>query len=256
MSYYSYNHLPIVDFRAYKTGINIQEEMMIPEGEATDEYRSIFKYKNLKTSEIKEFDETNYPWQDSLRWEYVDIRQEIVKKGFTPSINDFTIMHPLNGDISEQILNNQGYSFLLVSYNINKYDNSNQEKINHLSSFCQENGHDFYCLTSSLEEDTEAFARDNNAAYEFCNMDETQLKTIIRSNPGLLLLKNGTIVKKWHNNDIPNAEELKNKDILSYCIQENEKNNNTKTILIISLVCLLALSSYRLRELKKTQNIK
>lgn len=256
LTFYSYNHLPLIDFRAFKTGINIKEAMTIPEGVETDVYRSIFKYQNLKTSEIKEFDETNYPWQDSLTWKYVDIRQEIIKEGYHPSINDFTIIHPLNGDISEQILNNQGYSFLLISYNINKYDNSKQEKINKLASFCQENGHYFYCLSSSIEEDTQIFAKNNNADYEFCNMDETQLKTIIRSNPGLLLLKNGTIIKKWHNNDIPDVEELKNKDILSYCISENEKHNNTKTILIISLIWLLALCSYKLRNLIKTQNNK
>lgn len=252
ISIYSYRHLPLLDFRPYKTGVNITEEMNIPEGEATDEYRSVFKYKNLKTNDIKEFDESNYPWQDTLTWEYVDIRQEIIKEGYHPSINDFTLIHPYSGDISEEILNNQGYSFLLISYNINNYDNSNQENINKLAAFCQENGHDFYCVSSSLEEDLQKFTKENNIDYEFCNMDETQLKTIVRSNPGLLLLKNGTIMKKWHNNDIPNVSELKNKDLLSYCMQQNKQNKDKKTILIMILIWLIALLGFRLIKTKKT----
>jgi len=252
VSIYSYKHLPLLDFRPYKTGVNITEAMNIPEGEATDEYRSIFKYKNIVTNEIKEFNENNYPWQDTTTWEYVDIRQEIIKEGYHPSINDFTLIHPYNGDISEEILNNQGYSFLLISYNINNYDNSNQENINKLAAFCQENGHVFYCVSSSLEEDLQKFTSDNNIDYEFCNMDETQLKTIIRSNPGLLLLKNGTIIKKWHNNDIPDIDEFRNRDILSYCIQENKQSKDKKTILIIGLIWLLALLSFRIIKFKKT----
>lgn len=252
ISIYSYRHLPLLDFRPYKTGVNITEAMNIPEGEATDEYRSVFKYKNLKTNDIKEFDESNYPWQDTLTWEYVDIRQEIIKEGYHPSINDFTLIHPYSGDISEEILNNQGYSFLLISYNINNYDNSNQENINKLAAFCQENGHDFYCVSSSLEEDLQKFTKENNIDYEFCNMDETQLKTIVRSNPGLLLLKNGTIMKKWHNNDIPNVSELKNKDLLSYCMQKNKQNKDKKTILIMILIWLIALLGFRLIKTKKT----
>lgn len=252
ISIYSFRHLPLFDFRPYKTGVNITEAMNIPEGEATDEYRSIFKYKNLKTNKIKEFDESNYPWKDTLTWEYVDIRQEIIKEGYHPSINDFTLIHPYNGDISEEILNNQGYSFLLISYNINTYDNSNQENINKLAAFCQENGHDFYCVSSSLEEDLQKFTKENNIDYEFCNMDETQLKTIVRSNPGLLLLKNGTIIKKWHNNDIPDISELKNKDILSYCMQQNKQYKDKKTILIMILIWLLALLCFRLIKSKKT----
>lgn len=254
LSSYSYKHLPIIDFRPYSTGVNISDEMTIPEGAPTDEYKSIFKYRNLKTGEIKEFDETNYPWKDTVNWEYSDIKQEIIKEGFRPKINDFTLIHPLNGDISEQILNNQGYTFLLISYNITKYDNSNQENINKIAAFCQENGYDFYCVTSSLEADTQQFARENNTNYEFCNMDETQLKTIIRSNPGLLLLKNGTIIKKWHCNDIPDISEFKNKNILSYCLKNSEKKNNDKTILIIVLVWLLGLSIYRLNKFKKRHN--
>jgi len=254
LSVCSYQHLPLIDFRPYKTGVNISEEMAIPEGAQTDEYKSIFKYKNIKTGEVQEFDETNYPWQDTLNWEYVDLRQEIIREGYRPKINDFTLIHPFNGDISEQILSNQGYSFLLISYNIKKYDNSNQDKINKLAAFCQEYGHDFYCVTSSLETETQRFAEDNQADYEFCNMDETQLKTIIRSNPGLLLLKNGTIIEKWHNNNIPDVKDLKNRDLLSYCIKDNERNSTKKTILVIVLIWLVGLSSYRLRKFKKKHN--
>ena len=251
VSNYSYKHLPLIDFRPYKIGVNIQDEMAIPEGAPTDEYRSIFKYKNKKTGKIKRFNETNYPWQDTLNWEYVDIHQKIIKKGFHPKIDDFTLQHTLNGDISEQILHNQGYSFLLISYDINQYDGSNQRNINQLASYSLKHGYDFYCVTASLEEDTQRFSEEKNADFEFCNMDETQLKTIIRSNPGLLLLKNGTIIHKWHGNDIPSVDELKDTNLLSYCLQENQRRSNNKTLFILALLWVVALSTYRLRNYRK-----
>lgn len=251
---YSYNHLPLIDFRPYSIGMNINEEMKIPEGAATDEYRSIFKYKNIKTGDIKEFDETNYPWQDTLEWKYVDIRQEIVSEGYHTKINDFTLVHPFQGDISEQILLNQGYSFLLISYDIGKYDTINQARINQLANYSQEHGHDFYCVTSSLEEATQNFAKNNNADYEFCNMDETQLKTIIRSNPGLLLLKNGTIINKWHSNDIPSIKALNNKDLLSYCIKEREVNHTNKTICLVLVMFVIGGIAALFRAYNKTHN--
>lgn len=251
ISNYSYKHLPLIDFRPYKIGVNIKEGMEIPEGAPIDEYQSIFKYRNIKTGKINEFDESNYPWQDTLNWEYVDIRQKLIKKGFHPKINDFTLQHTLNGDISEQILYDQGYTFLLISYDINKYDSSNQLNIRELASYSLQHGHAFYCVTSSLDKDTQRFSEETNSDFEFCNMDETQLKTIIRSNPGLLLLKDGTIIHKWHANDIPSIDKLQNTNLLSYCLKANQRDSNSKSLFILGLLWVVALSTYRLRNYKK-----
>lgn len=251
ISVYSNKHLPVLDFRAYSVGTNIPEKMVIPEGAAIDEYKSIFKYKNIKTGEVKEFDESNYPWRDSLTWEYLEIRQELVKEGYEPPIHDFNIEHIYDGNITESIINDNGYTFLLVSYNLNEANLDNIENINKLQSYCNSNNHKFYCLTASLEEDIDKFSEKNNADYEYCNMDETLLKTIVRSNPGLVLLRNGTIIGKWHNNDIPNVESLDNKELSAYCIQERVNTIENYFIMLMILTWISALYFYIMKKYKK-----
>src|SRR6056297_2251499 len=83
---YSYNHLPVIDFRPYKVGVNIPEAMAIPEDAPREEYENIFYYKNKNTGEVQEFTEENYPWQDTLHWEYHDMESILVKEGYEPPI--------------------------------------------------------------------------------------------------------------------------------------------------------------------------
>ncbi|HKJ78403.1 MAG TPA: hypothetical protein VKA10_02665, partial [Prolixibacteraceae bacterium] len=84
----------------------------------------------------------------------------------------------------------------------------NQDKINELANWALENGMSFIALTSSLPAQSAEFAKQHNAPYEFFNTDEITLKTMIRSNPGLLILKDGNVVSKYHYNDIPTPEEF------------------------------------------------
>ena len=250
-SIHSYKHLPLLDFRPYSVGSNIPEQMSVPANAELDEYKSIFKYKNKKTGEVKEFDETNYPWKDSLTWEYVEIRQELIKEGYHPPVHDFNIEHPYNGNISEEVLNDEGYTFLLISYNLSKASVKNNDQINNLYSFCVNNGYKFYCITASLDEEIRTFSEKNNSSYDYYNMDETQLKTIIRSNPGLILLRKGTIIGKWHNNDIPKIEDLKNKELSSFCIQQQTKKIENYSIIILILAWMSSLYFYIMRKYKK-----
>lgn len=251
VSIHSYKHLPLLDFRPFFIGANIQEQMSIPEGAELDEFKSIFKYKNIKTGEIKEFNESNYPWKDTLTWEYVEIRQELIKEGYTPPIHDFNIEHSFRGNITEEVMNDKGYTFLLVSHNLSNASIKNNEKINKLYSFCVNNGHKFYCVTASLDDEIRDFSETNNSNYEFCNMDETLLKTVVRSNPGLILLREGTIIDKWHNNDIPNIENLKNKELSSYCINNHIKKSENYLILMMIFAWTTGLYFYLMRKYKK-----
>ena len=98
---------------------------------------------------------------------------------------------------------------MLVASNLDKSNRKPQEKINNLAGWAKENGLSFICLTSSLSDQSDAFKEETGAQYEFFNCDEITLKTIIRSNPGLVVIKDGTVVGKWHFNDIPTPEEFK-----------------------------------------------
>ncbi|MFA9388659.1 MAG: BT_3928 family protein [Prolixibacteraceae bacterium] len=205
---HSYRHLPLIDFRPFKIGANIPDGMVMPADAPTDQYRTEFIYQDKQTGETKEFNETNYPWQDTLKWEYVDSKSILVKAGYHPPIHDFTMENSFGEDVSEFYLFDENYTFILVAYNLDKTITSNQNSINSLAQEVLDHGMNFICLTSSGEEEIEQFKHSNNTPYEFLVCDEITLKTIIRSNPGLLLTSAGTILGKWHWRDIPSFEKL------------------------------------------------
>jgi len=206
--FHSYNHLPLFDFRPYKVGTNIPKAMSIPDDAPQEIYENIFYYKNKNTGEVKEFTEENYPWQDTTNWEYHDMESNLVQEGYEPPIHDFTIESPEGDDIKDFFIYDENYVFMLVAYDLHKTSTKSQEKINALAHWAMDKGYSFVCLTSTLQDEAMEFAAQNDAPYEFFNCDEITLKTMIRSNPGLIIMKDGTILDKWHYNDIPSPEEV------------------------------------------------
>ncbi len=206
--YYSYNHLPVFDFRPYKVGVNIPEAMSHPEDAPQEIYENIFYYKNKNTGEVKQFSENNYPWKDTVNWAYETMDSKLVQEGYTPPIHDFIIETPDGENIIDFYLYDENYVFMLIAYDLHKSSTKEQSKINALANWAMSQGNSFICLTSTLPDESAEFAVENNAPYEFFNCDEITLKTMIRSNPGLILLREGTILAKWHYNDIPTVEEF------------------------------------------------
>ena len=203
-SVYSLYTLPIFDFRPYRVGTNIREGMEIPEGAEKPEFKNEFVMR--KNGETRVFTLDNYP--DST-WEYVETNTIQTRKGYEPPIHDFYITRrDTNEDITDAILNNRGYTFLLISPRIEVADDGNFGDIDQIYELATENGVDFYCVTSSSDEDIDRWRERTGAEYEFCIGDQTTLKTIIRSNPGLLLIKDATIVGKWSHNELPKTAEL------------------------------------------------
>ena len=207
---YSYNHLPIIDFSPYKVGVNIPDAMKIPEGAPKAIYKNNFIYQNIKTGENKEFTEANYPWKDTLNWKFVKMEDPVViQKGYTPPIHDFRIETPEGEDIKDFFLYDEKYTFIVIASNLQKTNKVAMPKIVSLANEAKSKGYNFILLTSTSPDSFEAFKNETAAHFDFFNTDEITLKTIVRSNPGMILLKKGTILKKYHFNDIPKPEELK-----------------------------------------------
>ena len=196
-------HLPLIDFRPYHIGMNIKKGMEIPAGAPQPEFETTFILQ--KNGVKKEFTLDNYP--DSS-WQFVDSKTVQTKEGYVPPIHDFSIQKADGDDITDSVLTTKGYIFLLVSPHLEQADDSNFGDIDLLYEYCQERKIPFYCLTASTKKDIDHWADITGAEYPFCFTDETALKTIIRSNPGLLLLKDGTIIRKWSHNDLPSSSSL------------------------------------------------
>ena len=204
-TFYSYHHLPIFDFRPYNIGTHIPSKMEIPEDAPQPEYKTILKYK--KNGEIREFTVDSLP--DST-WQWVETENIQVSEGYTPRIEGFSITTLDGSDITDIVLNEGDYTFLLIAYDLKKANHSDMEEVKRLSRLCRNNNHcQFIALTASTEPDIEKFKEATDVAFPFYHTDEITLKTIIRSNPGLMLIKDGTILEKWHHNDIPAPKEVK-----------------------------------------------
>lgn len=204
LSFYCLVKLPILDFRPYKIGQNIKEGMTIPEGAKPTVFESIFVLE--KNGGKKEFTLDNYP--DST-WKFVEARTIVKEKGYEPAIHDFSLMDMETGeDITESVLADKGYTFFLVAHRIEEADDSNIDLINEIYDYSVENGYKFYCLTSSLDYQIEQWKDKTGAEYPFCLVDDITLKTMIRSNPGLMLIKDGTIVNKWSDSELPDEYAL------------------------------------------------
>ena len=242
-SVYCLYTLPIFDFRPYHVGMNIKQGMEIPEGAEQPEFESTFLLK--KNGETREFTLDNYP--DST-WEYIDTRTVQTKKGYEPPIHDFALTSCDTGeDITEQVLTKKGYTFLLVSPRLAVADDSNFGDIDQIYEYAEENGADFYCVTASANNEIERWRDLTGAEYQFCNADETTLKTMIRSNPGLMLLKDGTIIDKWSHNALPQTDDL-TAPLQQLTIGKAQNDSATERLLIVLLTFFLPLSALTLAD--------
>lgn len=202
---WNYNNLPLIDFRPYKTGIHIPSQMTIPEGQSPDEYSTTFTYERNGTKQTFTLD--NYPAGDTT-WTFVDAETKLIRKGYTPPIPSFPITNEEGLDISPTILEYPGDRFLLISPRLEDASDDHINEITTLHEYALNHNIPFHGITGSSKEAIEEWKELTGAEYPFLTADETQLKTIIRSNPGFLWLYNGRIMMKRHHNHLPDEESI------------------------------------------------
>ena len=197
--------LPLFDFRPYHVGADLRKGMTIPPGAQEPQFETTFILK--KNGETREFTLNNYP--DST-WQFVDSRTVQTAEGYVPPIHDFSIeRRPSGEDITQQVLNDKGYTFLLISPWLDKADDTNFGDIDQIYEYAQEQHIPFLCLTASTQQAINHWIDITGAEYPFCITDATTLKTIIRSNPGLVLIKDGVVIRKWSHNRLPKTDDLR-----------------------------------------------
>jgi len=197
---YNINRLPIIDFREWKVGKSLVLE-------TTEDLQYFLSYTNKETGETKEYLSPNYPYNDSVwmaEWEYTDMR--VIDPNIYPTEISF---YNLQGDdVTRDILHDPVYHFLLVSYDLELGDWHKLDKIRDIKQKAEENAFSFSFATASTETNIDKFQKSYLFYADFYQSDDIDLKTIIRSNPGLIVLKNGVIIGKWPINHLPNFEDI------------------------------------------------
>ena len=200
---HSLRHLPDWDFRPYSIGANIIDGMTVPEDAPQDEYETLFVLE--KDGEQRTFTFDDYP--DST-WHLVRRDSRLVSKGYVPPITDFYLSTLEGDDVTWDVLEHPGYTFLMVSRSLKRTNEGWFDVINDLYDYAKVNNVSFYMLTSSNAEVIDAWSERTGATYPCLNADETLLKTMLRTNAGLIALKDATVVGKWSASDLPRDEQL------------------------------------------------
>ncbi len=236
-------YLPIFDFRPYHIGVNIPRGMEIPKGAKLPQFKTTFIME--KNGQRKEFTLDNYP---DASWKFIDSKTVQTSEGYIPPIHDFSITDNKTGlDLTNSVLSHKGYTFLLIAPHLETADDSNFGDIDRLYEYAQSYDIPFYCLTASTTKAIKRWIDLTGAEYSFCITDEAVLKTIIRSNPGLLLLKDGTIINKWSHNNLPNEAKL-SRPISQSSLGKMPKDSVPAKILEIVLWFILPLTLLTLAD--------
>ncbi len=192
ITFYVLKHLPIIDFRPYAIGKNIPEGMIVPEGAIKPIYEDIWIYN--VNGEDNEYSTEDKPWNIKGAT-FVDRITKTIEEGYIPPIHDFTM--EANGEDLTDVLMNKERLMLIVAYNLRSSDEKGMSKIKEVSDRALENGYSVYCFSASTEEDFLELKKRYNFDFDLLFCDETTLKTIIRSNPGIVTLNKGTVTGKW-----------------------------------------------------------
>lgn len=213
---YTYNFLPVLDFLPYKKGNHLPALMRIPPGAALDEYETQYQLKNKVTLEEKTLSDKEYLataiWKDE-NWEIVgDPKTTLVKQGYQAPISDLLINDANGIDYTDVLIENPDYNFIIVAYDLSDTHVNALKKLNTLAKEMEEQFKvRSVILTSSSVVLAEELTTELSLTTEFLYADAIPLKSMIRTNPGLILMKGGTVIDKWSFHLIPSFDRLSEK---------------------------------------------
>lgn len=210
---YTYIFLPIIDFLPYKIGANIPQSMLIPAGAPQDEYQIIYTLKNKKSGETKEMTDQEYlktKIYENPDWELMSSSEpKLIKEGYQPKIKDLNIFDSQNVSYTKELLENPYYNLIAVGWKLDDTNKKAAGDINALAINAVENFNiRTIWLTSNSAQDAEAFSKELKLMMEVFYADAVPLKSMVRSNPGLILMKDGVVINKWPAAALPSYDDL------------------------------------------------
>jgi uncharacterized membrane protein YphA (DoxX/SURF4 family) len=202
----TYMFLPKIDFLPYKVGNDIGQLMTLPEGAKKDSVAMIFIYEKdgkrleLGVNDIGQIDDT---------YTFIDRVDKVIVEGDKAPIHDFKLFDINGVDYTDSLLMQKGFRIILVQTHIAKSRTGMEPQLAKLAADCQANGVGFWALTNTTLTEVEPYRHEHQLAFNYYNMDATPLKSIVRSNPGLVLLKDNVVIKKWSAYGIPTFDKVK-----------------------------------------------
>ena len=212
---YTVSYLPFIDFLPYKKGNNLPALMTLPEGEVGDQYDIIYTLRHKTSGEEKQVSDKIYLadelWKDES-WEIVgDPESKLVSKGYQVPIPDLLISDANGEDVTQQLIENPYYNLVVVAWNL---DQTNLDALHRINELVTEVTEAYniraVLLTASGTQQAEQISRELGLLTEIFYADAVPLKSMVRANPGVLLLRNGTVIDKWHYNTLPDFNTLDN----------------------------------------------
>jgi len=228
-------YLPVIDFRPYRIGTNIPESMTIPPGAEPDRYDIRFIYE--KNGVQQEFTLENYPADDTA-WKFIDQKSILISKGYEPPIHGFTLMTEQGVDMTEQVTRQNSDVVLMIARRLEESDRDGLMKGYNLGIELQKRGTDFHIVTATSPSTAGPLVTGFSALYA----DETTLKTIVRSDPGFVLLHNGTVAAKWSYHNLPDPARFRDGDLNALALREQAAAGNRLTAFTALLSVLLAVA--------------
>jgi uncharacterized membrane protein YphA (DoxX/SURF4 family)/peroxiredoxin len=198
--YYVLNHLPVIDFRPYEIGKNIEEGMSVPEGAP----KAIFEYRwkfNVEGEDKIYTTNGDYP---SVDGEFIDVETTEIQAGYELPVHDFTIEQ--EGEDFASSLLQEPKLVMVIAYDLRKSNLEVFSKVKTVTDKALKSGYKVIGMSASSPDQTTLLVKEYNLNFEFYFTDQTTLKTIVRSNPGILVLAEGTIKQKVHYNDLPDLK--------------------------------------------------
>ncbi|SFC51223.1 DoxX protein [Parapedobacter composti] len=210
---YTVNYLPFIDFLPYRKGADLPTLMTLPEGAEGDQYEIIYTLRHKTSNEEKKVSDKVYLaeeiWKDE-NWEIIgDPETKLVKKGYQIPIPDLLITDANGEDFTRQVIANPYYNLVVVAWDLNKTNLKALDTINTLVRKAAEAYNmRAVLLTSSSNQDAQRISDEHRLLTEIFFADAVPLKSMVRANPGVLLLRNGVVIDKWHYNTLPDFAQL------------------------------------------------
>lgn len=227
---YSYLFVTNLDFLPYGVGVNIKEATAIPENAPKDIYETILTYRNLETKEEKDFLVSDTTWQDATKWEFVNSNYKLISKGYTPPIASFDITNKEGHIVTDSILNKRGYTLFVIDPTMDRLTASDYKKLDKIDDY-------FDCIILTASDISQAKNLIANKYYfdtRIFNLDETTLKSLLRANKGIVLVKDGTILAKRNFNDFINIDPAKDIE------KQISADNRNRSIVFFAILLILA----------------